>query len=251
MCDVGDVAETAANVGTFGTYGAAKNTIDGKNIFADGPFGVFDKIGGWGGSGGDDIPGMEGDYLRQHRQAYDDWAAQYTDPTRYQAMTDEYSQQASNQAMTRFNAIGMAGSGAAIGGSNEASRKMKMGMLDRQLRDRSQIESTRLGYTSQLQNVDIAHLNAKMAKQNADSQMIGGIMGAAGMAAGAYFGGPMGAAAGGKVGSSMAPEQGSMSPYNAYAGGGPTLGNYGGYDTMGGTGYGQPGNFWSQNPYAY
>lgn len=233
MCDVWDAVESVV-LGPVGMVDAALG-----NPMADIFFGDKDPDS--------DMSLFQVDYLKNHRAEYDDWAGQYTDPTRYRTLTDEYMQNASTRAANQFGSVGLAGSGAAIGGASEAGRKVEMDMMNRQLSDRTAIENTRLGYTSQLQNAGTAQMNAEIAKQNADNQMLGGLLSLAGGAAGAYFGGPMGAAAGSKIGGSLAGGQSEMLPMSTAQYGG--VGNGGSYDPY--SSYGSADNYWSQNPYSY
>jgi len=238
MCDVGKAIKKAANVATFGTYGIAENAIKGRNILDGNGFGFRNDP-----SGPDfDMTLFQTDYLNQRRGEYDQWAGQFTDPTRYANLSSEYQQNAYTRAADQYASAGLAGSSAAIGGATEAGRKVSMDMLNRQLSDRSQIESTRLGYTAQLQNAGTAQMNAEIAKSNADNQMLGSILGAAGTVGGAILGGAPGAAVGGKIGAGAGGGQSAYLPQNT------AMANY---DYMSpGAAYGEPGNYWSQNPYA-
>lgn len=173
---------------------------------------IFDPIGVFGEHGlGLDPFGLaldEGEKRRmdsrseaqQRLREYDEWASEYTNPERYQKMTEREQQQATRGVQNRYNAIGLAGSGADIGGQFEASESVRQAMIDRQMRDRNSIEQTRQGYSNQIMNMDIADENAKNA---AFSQILSG----AGAVAGFMAAGPAGAGAGMQAGAAFGPDQ--------------------------------------------
>lgn len=242
MCDS---LETVANVGTFGTFGMAKNVIEGKGLLDDGNFGYFDYIGGKGDDGSNGAGWNQEAYMNMRRNQFDQFAEQYTNPEMYQAKLNEQMANSRNRIGSQYANIGLAGSSASIGSMNESDRLTQLESWDRQLRDRVQIEQIRGLYTTGLNNIDIGRMNQEAADKAADNQLIGGILGAAGTAAGAYFGGPMGAAAGSKLGS-VVPGQNYQPMEYQQAG---SLGNGGSYDPY--AGYGEQGNYWNSNPYSY
>lgn len=155
--------------------------------------------------------------LERQAADYNAWAEQYLNPKRYAEMTQEQADIATRKVGMGYNAIGFAGSGADISGQREADRQVRMAMLDRQMSDRNNINSVQQRYASMLMNLDTQDQNAKNA-------MWSGLMSAGGTVAGAYFGGPGGAAVGSQVGSSMGPaQQDYIDPFAS----GPDQGGYG------------------------
>jgi len=143
---------------------------------------------------------------QQRLREYDAWASEFTDPQRYEDWSARESDLASRKISNSYNAVGLAGSGADIGGQQNARNAIRQEMINRQLSDRNAIERTRQGYSQAISNMDIA-------KMNADNQALSSLMQGAGTVAGFVFGGPAGGMVGSQIGGAFGPDQ------IAYAGG--------------------------------
>jgi len=186
MCDVGDGFDVAGAIfdpiGLFGEHGLG---MDPFNLGQD---------------SGEKRRADRRSELTSQLQEYNTWADEYTNPERYAKMTEREANIASRSVGHRYNSVGLAGSGADIGGQFEASERVRQDMYDRQMRDRASIEGTRQGYMNMISNVDTA-------EQNAQNAAISQLFQAGGAAAGFMVGGPAGAGAGSQAGAAFGPDQ--------------------------------------------
>lgn len=204
-------------------------------------------------------------YARDQRDQMTGFEQNFLDPSRYQQMSDLYSQRASTSAMNRAAQMGMGGSSVGMGMANEAAFNTDQAMINRQLQDHMQIAQMNavlnggisndiLGVQNQFsafQNGQMQAYNAAQAQNNANTNQmlgslgsIGGMMAAGGMAGGGAGAGAAGAGAAagsfngyqssnfgymsGVPSDYSTPSFGQSSPY--YGGGGSSYGlgtNYG------------------------
>lgn len=181
------------------------NPIDAVATIFD-PFGVMGEHGlgldpfNLGQDAGEKRRADRRSELTDQLNQYNTWADDYTNPERYQRMTDREANIATRKVGNSYNSVGLAGSGADIGGQFEADQRVRETMMDRQMRDRASIEGTRQGYMNMISNVDTA-------EQNAQNAAISQLFQAGGAAAGFIVGGPAGAGVGSQAGSALGPDQ--------------------------------------------
>lgn len=241
MCDVGTDLGMLAGGGIGFAVGGPAGAAIGASL--GGSVGKqFDSSGGYQmrNPGQIDIsqdnPEMykEIQYDRNQRDQMTGFEQNYLDPSRYQAMSDLYSQRASTSAMNRAAQMGMGGSSVGMGMANEASFNSDQAMINRQLSDHMQIAQMNsvlngqisgdiLGVQNQyanFQNGQMQAYNSAQAQNNASTNAMLGSLGSMGgmMAAG----GMMGGGGAGAAAPSVPSYGGYQSPNFGYMGGVPS-----------------------------
>lgn len=163
-----------------------------------------------------------------YHDQFNQFAQDYTDPSRYDSLTDLYATRASTDLGNRYAEMGLGGSSMAMGAQNQAVQNVDQQMIERKLNDRlrltqmnqllsgsenSLIDTMQNRYSNFQNSMANFDTQQAIASSNANSALAQGIGSVVGTGVGLLAGGPAGGIIGGSLGGKLG---GGAFPTQAY-----------------------------------